>query len=409
MPVRSGSAWQVRIHVLAACLILSTLHPRPSVAREEPPAAQPESAPIERPAPDNAASFPFQDNAASPPAQDNAASVPALDNAAAVPALDNAAAVPALDNAAAAPVEKPAEDKAARTGFLDKTHDRMLRGILAKVVWFDNFFGRVETEDPRQPDFLIRWRNSLRAEDGGGVKYRSAVHGRFVLPRISRRVLLFISGETEAEPQSAQLPEDPGQPGFDRTLPDTRLVNTEIRYIMIENPTVYLFAGTGVRLHFPLEFFTRTRIRYTLRLGEKSLARFEETLFWKSTDGFGETTEIELNRQIGRKRILRWTNSATITQESQGLEWGSELALLREFSPRSALTFAGGVFGDTDPATQVETYRIFARYRRNFLRPWLFYELEPEISWPRDESFTAVYAFTLRLEVVFQGTAAMTN
>ncbi len=402
MPVRSGSAWQIRIHVLAACLILSTLHPGPSVAREEPPAAHPESAPIERPAPDNAASFPFQDNAASLPAQDNAASVPALDNAACPPALDNAAAPES------APV---AQDNAARTGFLDETHDRLERGILRRVIWFDNFFGRRdETEDPRQPDFLIRWRNSVRAEEGGEFKYRSSLLGRFVLPRINKRVRLFISGETESEPQRARLPEDPGQPGFDRTLPNTRLVNLEVRYVMIENPILHLFAGTGVRIDFPVEFFTRTRIRYTLRPGEKYLARFEETLFWKSTDeGFGETTQIELDRQVGEKRVLRWTNSATITQESQGLEWGSELSWFREFSPRSAITFAGGVFGDTEPVTEVETYRILARYRRNVLRPWLFTELEPEISWPRDESFTSEYAFTLRLEVVFQGTAAMTK
>src|SRR5512134_1382410 len=100
MPVRSGSAWQIRIHVLAACLILSTLHPGPSVAREEPPAAHPESAPIQRPAPDNAASLSAQDNAAAVPALNNAASPPAQDNAASVPALDNATSLPAQDNAA---------------------------------------------------------------------------------------------------------------------------------------------------------------------------------------------------------------------------------------------------------------------------------------------------------------------
>jgi hypothetical protein len=160
-----------------------------------------------------------------------------------------------------------------------------------------------------------------------------------------------------------------------------------------------------------VESFVRTRFYFNHRLGEKTLAQFAETLFWKSTDGFGETTEIGLDRQLDPKTILRWANAATTTQESRGLEWGSELSLLRELSPRSGITLSGGVSGVTDPSAVVETYRILARYRRNFLRPWLFYELEPEVSWPRepDGSYRTAYAFTLRLEIVFQGTAAMTK
>lgn len=91
------------------------------------------------------------------------------------------------------------------------------------------------------------------------------------------------------------------------------------------------------------------------------------------------------------------------------MEWATELSLLRELSPRSAITFGGGLAGHTRPDALVDTYRVFTRYRRNFLRPWLFCELEPEITWPRDAAgaYTSAYAFTFRIEVVFQGTAAM--
>jgi hypothetical protein len=308
--------------------------------------------------------------------------------------------------------EKLVEEKASGVMMaVDESHARLERGILDRVIRFDNFFGSVKGDDVRYPDYLIRWVNSLRMEEGGNFKYRTSARASFVLPKIGKRLRLVVSGETEPEPFSAKLPEDPGNPGFDRTLANTRLVNTEIRYSLIHKPTVDMFLGTGVRIKSPLESFVRSRFQYSHRLGEVTLARFAETVFWKNTEGFGETTEIELSRQLGPKTLLRWGNAGTVTEEGPGVEWATELSLLRELSRRSAITIGGGLSGHTRPASQVDIYRVFTRYRRNFLRTWLFFELEPEVSWPRDlfGEYPLTYAFTFRIEVVFQGTAAMTK
>lgn len=410
MTDRSVSSLRVKTLALAVCFLLSAICPGFSTAQVvPPPAAPPESAPIGSSAQDNAATpsvgSPGLDNATAPligsPGLDNVTLPPTGG-----PGQDNAAAPPAP-----VPFGVPAPETAVEVGVLERTHLRLERGIFERVIRIDNFFGTARTGDLRPPDFLLRWRNSLRLEEGGHVKYRTTVHGTMILPKISKRLRLVISGESEADPVTTTLPEDPGQPGFDRTLQNTRLVNTELRYTMIQKPAVNLFVGAGVRVKIPFESFVRTRFQFNFRLGEDTLARFGETLFWKSTDGLGETTEIALDRQLGRTTILRWANAGTVTQESQGLEWGTELSLLKELSPRSGITLSGGLSGVTDPTTRVETYRILARYRRNFLRPWLFYELEPEISWPRDAagSYTSAYAFTFRFEIVFQGTGAMTK
>src|SRR6185369_8956966 len=106
--------------------------------------------------------------------------------------------------------------------------------------------------------------------------------------------------------------------------------------------------------------------------------------------------------------LLRWSNTGTASQEIKGLEWGTDLSLIHELSSLSAITVAGSIFGSTSLDNVISNYRILARYRRNFLRSWLFYELEPEISWPRsgNGAFPARIAVTFLLEVVFRGTAA---
>ena len=89
------------------------------------------------------------------------------------------------------------------------------------------------------------------------------------------------------------------------------------------------------------------------------------------------------------------------------MEWGTELSMIRQLSPLSAITLTGGAYGNTSASAMVGNYKIFTRYRRNFLRSWLFYELEPEVSWPRNDAgqYLAKFAFTARIEVVFQRAA----
>ncbi len=317
-------------------------------------------------------------------------------------------ACPAIaEEPAAAPAESLSLDNtSAELKAVDRTHAYLQQSILNRVIWFDDFFGNVRAEDVRRPEYLIRWRNSVRWDERGKFTFRTSARASLRLPKLSERLHLVVSGETEAEPAPG-LPEDPGNPGFDRTLQNTRLVNTELRYGVLKTRDIDLFLGAGVRLVLPVEPFVRSRFQYTQRLDNVSLVRFGETFFWKKSVGLGETTEVDLERQLGTKTLLRWANSGTVTQETNELEWGSELTLLRELSPLSAISLAGGVFGGTRPVAVVDSYRIFSRYRRNFLRRWLFFELEPEISWPRnvDGAYTSALAFTFRVEVVFHGKA----
>jgi hypothetical protein len=291
---------------------------------------------------------------------------------------------------------------------MDETHASLERNILKQTIRFDDFFGNVATEDLRQPKYELRWRNSLFVGNNWNLKFGTSIRANFVLSKISERLRIVISGEDEPGPSRQSLPQDPGNPGFDRTTPAAHFANTELRYELIRTPTVNLFLGAGVRLALPLEAFVRSRILYIHDFSDVALMRLGETFFLKNKDLLGETTEFSLERLVGRDNLFRWASAGTASQEIGGLEWGSELSLIRQLSPRSAVTLTGGVYGTTNTAAVVGNSRLVARYRQNFLRDWLFYELEPELSWPRDSvgRYPATIACTLRIEVVFQGTSA---
>jgi hypothetical protein len=289
---------------------------------------------------------------------------------------------------------------------MDVTHARIERGILKQTVRFDNFFGSVKPERLRQTRYDLRWRNSVRVEHGKNLNLGTTIRANFTLSKISERLRLFVAGEDEPGLTTQSLPQDPGNPGFDRTTPTTHFANTELRYELIRKPTLNIFLGAGFRLKLPFEAFARSRLQYTRNLGDISLMQIAETFFVRNTDVLGETTEFSLERLFGGTTLLRWASTGTASKEIEGLEWGSELSLSRQFSPKSAGTLTGGIYGNTTSSDVLGNYRILALYRRNFLRSWLFYELEPQVSWPRnpDGSHPATLALTFRVEIGFQGT-----
>lgn len=288
---------------------------------------------------------------------------------------------------------------------VDKVHDRIERGILGEVVRLDSFFGDLKSDDERKTGYLLQVRNFVRVEKGGGVSVGPSLRANVTLSRISNRLRLYISGDNGPEPIAPRLPEDPGNPGFDRPAVTAKVVNTELRYELFQTPSTNMFLGAGVRLAIPAEAFVRSRIQHTRQLNDVTLLRLGETLFVNNIVALGETTEISLERILDSKNLLRWDTAGTVSSGVAGLEWGTELSLLHLLSSKSTITLTGGVYGSTKIDDMITNYRLLARYRRNFLRSWLFYELVPELSWPRQVNglFPANYAMTFILEVSFTG------
>src|SRR6185369_1077168 len=291
---------------------------------------------------------------------------------------------------------------------LDWVHDRIEQGILGQVARFDNYFGDTKSGDDLRTGYQLQVRNFVRVEKGGKLGVGASVRASAIFSKISDRLRLYISGDNEPQPIAPRLPEDPGNPGFDRPAQTARIVNTELRYGFYQTPSTDMFLGAGFRLAIPTETFVRTRGQYTHHFNDVTLVRLAETLFVNNIVTLGETTELTLERILNPKNLLQWASAGTLAYGINGLEWGTELSLLHLLSPKSSITFTGGVYGNTGIDDVITNYRLLARYRRNFLRSWLFYELVPELSWPRqaDGQFPTNYAMTFVLEVKFKGSSS---
>ena len=57
----------------------------------------------------------------------------------------------------------------------------------------------------------------------------------------------------------------------------------------------------------------------------------------------------------------------------------------------------------TSPNHRLESSILRVRYRRNFLRKWLFYEVDPQLAFRNDEDFDPKAGITFQVDVVFGG------
>lgn len=289
--------------------------------------------------------------------------------------------------------------------LIDRYHASIEHDLYGTVAWFDRFFAEDLLSQADNNLSSARLTNTFRWNERDGFEYRFRARLRIRLPLLKGRLRLLISGETQGDPE-AITPEDPGNPGLSQLATDGR-ASTELAYDLVRTRNTILFAGAGVRIRFNPTAFTRFRLVHARELGHGIIGRFAVTPYWDARDGFGEANEINFERPFGPATMVHWRNTAGISESWDGWRWASDLSVRRMLSRQSALTVGAGVTGRTRPSTVAEDFRIYTRYRRNFLRSWLYYELEPFINWPRGEDGGRgpVPGGMVRLEINFTGRA----
>ena len=110
--------------------------------------------------------------------------------------------------------------------------------------------------------------------------------------------------------------------------------------------------------------------------------------YWRSDEGFGASLNADVDHLFADNLMLRFGNWGKVSQsdEIEGISWGSSLVLFQGLSMRRALTYKVLFQGETHAEVKVQNYGFELRYRQRVLRKWLFLELGPSVTWPREYS-----------------------
>ncbi len=274
---------------------------------------------------------------------------------------------------------------------MDSSHDRIVLSVDKLANWADNFFGNPQSDLESSASSIIRIRPQFEwdEEDDSDGKLRAT--GRLHLPRVNERLsLVFFSNEGDFDDEFY----DPAM-----VADGSSTLGLQYEVEQANHSSITAFAGVKSGLKGKLG----TRYRYQRPFWESSRFRFSEALFWIGGDGFGTLTRMDIDHKVNTSTLLRWANKVEYSEESNGAEWNSRIALIKRLDDHSALRGFTFIRGETSPHI-LKSRGFGAAYRHNFLRDWLYWEVEPRYAWRKQRPYMereGVASIKLRLEILF--------
>jgi hypothetical protein len=273
--------------------------------------------------------------------------------------------------------------EAAGESWIDWLHTKVYTSVCGSALWFDNFFGneRIEVESDETHGRLslhVVW------SEYDDFDFRGRFRAHINLPNVDNRFHAFFGRLDKEEylTDTVDTIEDPYS-AFRETEGNDWMVG--LGYNPLRGRSNHkLRISAGVKVSFPMDPYVKTQYRFHHLFGDNRLVRFRQTLFWRNEERLGTTTNIDLDQRINHRFLLRWANTATLTQESDGVRWWSNLALYHDLSSGRAMAYKIWWRGETEaPVTVRETgFRII--YRQQIWREWLFGDVETGVSWPQE-------------------------
>jgi len=221
-----------------------------------------------------------------------------------------------------------------------------------------------------------------------GLRAKLRFNMNIPLPQINDRLHAFIGRFdpnefiTERDEPSGAFPRTYGPPTEDQTL-------LGIGYHEAAKPQQggRFDAGVGIRLALPTDPYIKGGYVYQRGVSETGLFSIRQTLFWQHSEGFGETTRLDLERIYDVHWLARYAASATRSQQSEGVRGYSSVMLLHELTNRRAVAVEIGVDGQVQAPVPLHDYGAKVAFRRAILRQWLIMEIRGSIDWPKDYTY----------------------
>ncbi len=277
--------------------------------------------------------------------------------------------------------------------WLDTTHETITETTTSMARWFDSFF--LTEDQPVDEDAIgeaqirLGWEPRSRELS----EFETRVRLRMRLPNLKNRAELVFSDYDNDELEQ------------DSALQNSRRVrgDAEDRYSLAFKWDSFIADKVDHRIGIGrrLQPFVRSRYRDQWLLNDWIEMEWQNAVYYYTRDALGAETSLKFGFKLSNSRLLRFNNHFYFRDKTDDWLWRHNVQQYKVFDEKTALITGLYVEGLSRPNYRVEEYLVSMRLRRNTLRDWLFYEVEPFVMWRRDEHFSASYGIALRVEGYF--------
>ena len=288
-------------------------------------------------------------------------------------------------------VSKPSFCDEQQRPWLDSLHENITDSVNESALWFDEFFmiDQNSLSESALGEARIQLGWNPRSRDLN--QFESRIKLRYKLPNLKNRVDLVVSDYDDEQP--------------DNLLQNTNLdnKNQQNRFSLALQWKAKPDSGLSHRIGIGrrLQPFFKSRYRTILGFNEQSDLRLESSVYYYSSDGFGAELAASYGYVFTPSSLFRFNNRFFFRDRTNDWLWQHSWQNLVQIDEKNALICGLYIEGLSQPNYHLEEYLVSSRWRINALRDWLFFEMEPYVTWRKDEAFSASYGIGLRVEGYF--------
>ncbi|MFT7053452.1 MAG: hypothetical protein ACJAU1_001008 [Psychromonas sp.] len=277
--------------------------------------------------------------------------------------------------------------KSEQHSLIDDSYHYLNTKFCQPALWFDSFFVDQRIAKDARAGTMVRWYNDFIWLEGEGFSYKPNISARLYLPKTSKKLKIVFESDT-TDTIKDLFPDDQSQ------QPKNAL---GLSY------DVSVKTRSSINIKATFRPSLEARYRYLYPFTQQTVWRFTQKVYQQKMVT-GEITYFDIDHSFNEKFLLRWANFAKLDTDVEGLEMGTGFTLYHYISPTQALNYRASISARNKPAHYIDNTHLGLTYRHNILRSWFFYELSPEINWPKNDlqEKSKDVTFTLRLEVMFK-------
>lgn len=297
-----------------------------------------------------------------------------------------------------APGESPAEPATGAVRRMDGFHDWTFMKLNSTVNRFDEIVGGA---DPFQgSDTNSEFRLTLYTEVKTGSVREFSVEPDYSmdlhLPRIERRFHVFVNNFS---PDSI-----PGESPLEQKR--TTLLGVKQSVDWVKN--LGFDTAAGVKWRLPPVLFGQVQLSREIKPG-RWIIEPKQSVFWFSDDdGFGEKTSLTVEYWENPRTFARSAAGARWTEGTEGVEWSEALSagyILQGDRSDMIKTIGARLVaaGHKSGSGVMDSYRAGVTWRAPLYRDWLFYIVNPEVTWDKDHDWESTRTLIVGVDMYFSG------
>lgn len=249
-------------------------------------------------------------------------------------------------------------------------------------------------------DSYLRIGFATESEYGNPAQFEPEVRFKLDIPTTRKKLRLVIESESDE-----LIPLEERQRDRQLTKPDRTSGQTTGAFRLLSQigDAIDLSNDVGARLHSRPDAFWRATAEKHWKANADWDMRAQQRFYYYHQDGWGARSWFSASRGIGKGWYF-WSSSELEWVHSDRKFVAAQIfSTQKRLNNRSTLTPRIGVLGESQPGWRTTAAFADLTWRYRVYSDWLFADLIPALTFPREESFKDQGSVLFRIEMYFTG------